>query len=107
MFDADTTLFFDETTGAAEPETEKKTGFKTEDGNTYYYLESGSKAAGLQLIDGKYYYFSIHTYAMRTGKYTVNPANSNGMFDADTTFTFDEANGYAIDENGQPLTAAN
>ncbi len=42
---------------------------------------------------------------MRTGDYTVSPANSNGMFDKDMTFRFDETHGYAVDENGEPLTS--
>ena len=81
------------------------TGFVTENGKTYYLLADGSKATGLQKIDGKYYYFSVNNYAMRTGHYIVSYKNSNSMLSKDRAFDFDATHGYAVDASGTPLTS--
>ena len=60
---------------------------------------------GFQKIDGKYYYFSTNNGAMRTGKYTVTVANSNGMLTTNTEFNLDATYGYAVDANGNPVTS--
>lgn len=98
----ETTYHFDETTGAAV--LTEEAGFKVVDGNTYYYFEDGTMALGLQKIEGKYYYFSTHTGIMRTGKYTVNPLNSNGLLTKEITLNLDSNYGYAVDANGNPVT---
>jgi len=92
MLTKDTTFVFDATTGAGSLPT--TTGFVTEGGVTYYYV-NGEIQTGLQEIDGSYYYFSTHTGAMRTGEYTVNHLNSNGLLTKDTTFVFDATTGAA------------
>ena len=100
MLEKNTTFNFDVETGAA---IEKPlNGFVKEEGNTYYYINNVAQK-GLQLIDGKYYYFSINTGIMRTGKYTVTVANSNGMLSKNTTLNLDVTYGYAIDEVGNPI----
>ncbi len=98
-----TKFYFDETTGAANVPV--PSGFKVENGNTYYVLEDGTLALGLHKIDGKYYYFSTHTGAMRTGTYTVNYLNSNGLLTESKTIILDATYGYAVDANGDPLTS--
>jgi len=42
-------------------------GWKTVDGKTYYFDESGSPVSGLQTIDGKTYFFSTADYTRMTG----------------------------------------
>ncbi len=79
--------------------------FVEKDGKIYYYKNAEGLAFGLQCIDGKYYYFSTSTGAMRTGEYTVMSYTSNGLLTENRTFTFDSTYGYAVDENGQPLTS--
>ena len=81
-------------------------GFMTYGGNTYYYHTRGANAPayGFWCIDGYYYYFSTSTGAMRTGDYTVMSYASNGLLTENRTFHFDETHGYAVDENGEPLT---
>jgi hypothetical protein len=61
-------------------------------------------AFGFHCIDGKYYYFSTSTGAMKTGEITVPAYVSNGLLDEARAFTFDATHGYAVDENGNPLT---
>ncbi len=74
--------------GSSDGPIDLKEGFvKDSDGATRYYV-NGQYVTGLQVINGKYYYFSTHTGAMRTGEYTVNPLNSNGLFEVAATFNF-------------------
>ena len=82
-------------------------GFMTYGGNTYYYHTRGvnAPAYGFRCIDGRYYYFSTSTGAMRTGDYTVMSYNSNGLLTENRTFHFDETHGYAVDKDGNPLTS--
>ena len=87
------------------PNPKPTTGFVTENGNTYYINADGTKATGLQKIDGKYYYFSVNNYAMRTGHYIVSYKNSNGMLSKDRAFDFDTTHGYAVDASRNPLTS--
>ena len=114
------TFHFDETYGYAvdengdplttletqEPEAEYPK-FVNVNGKTYYYRNADALAFGLWQIDGYYYYFSTSTGEMRTGDYTVLSYTSNGLLDQHTTFHFDETYGYAVDENGEPLTSLN
>ncbi len=114
------TFHFDETHGYAvnekgEPLTtlEQETPeqdypkFVERNGETYYYLNENALAFGFHCIEGKYYYFSTSTGAMRTGMYTVQWYTSNGLLTENRTFHFDEAYGYAVDENGAPVTSLN
>ena len=73
--------------------------------NTYCYLAPGQLAYGLQKIGDYYYYFSTSSGAMRTGEYTVVWYASNELLTKDHTFLFDAEYGYAVDENGNPLTS--
>ena len=92
LLDKSTTFSFDAETGAA---VEKPlNGFVKENDDTYYYVH-GEIQKGLQLIDDSYYYFSTNTGIMRTGKYTVTVANSNGLLSKNTTFNFDPETGAA------------
>ena len=81
--------------------------FVEKDGKTYYYKSASAMAFGFNCIDGKYYYFSTSTGAMKTGEITVPVYVSNGLLDEARTFTFDAAYGYAVDENGDPLISLN
>ncbi len=87
------------------PDPKPTTGFIKENGNTYYVNADGTKATGLQQIDGKFYYFSVNSYAMRTGHYIVSYKNSNGLLTKDRAFDFDATNGYAVDASGAPITS--
>ena len=87
------------------PDPKPTTGFVTENGKTYYVNEDGTKATGLQQIGGKFYYFSVNNYAMRTGHYIVSYKNSNGLLTKDRAFDFDVTYGYAVDANGNPITS--
>ncbi len=119
LLDENRSFHFDETYGYAvdgngnpltsledpAPETGSYPKFVTKDGNTYYYKSENALAFGFQCIDGKYYYFSTSTGAMRTGEYNVKSYTSNGLLTSHTTFFFDTTYGYAIDENGDPITS--
>ena len=49
------------------------TGFLQENGNTYYFDESGKRASGFREIDGKTYFFSrINDNPMRTGTFWID-----------------------------------
>ncbi|MCI7528868.1 MAG: phosphodiester glycosidase family protein [Oscillospiraceae bacterium] len=87
------------------PDPKPTTGFVTENGKTYYINEDGTKATGLYQIDGKFYYFSVNNYAMRTGHYIVSYKNSNGLLTKDRAFDFDATYGYAVDANGNSITS--
>ena len=118
LLSSNRTFIFDETYGYAvdedgnalttletsEPESSYPK-FVEKDGQTYYYKSADALAFGFQCIDGKYYYFSTSTGAMKTGEYTVMSYTSNGLLDKHTTFYFDETHGYAVDENGTALTS--
>lgn len=56
------------------------TGFLTTDEGTYYLVD-GVSQTGLQLIDGKYYYFT-NSYAARSGLENITEAKSNDLLPA-------------------------
>ncbi len=97
-----TTFHFDAETGSAAEK--PLDGIVTIDGNKYFY-KNNEMQTGLQIVDGKYYYFSSNTGIMRTGVYRVTVVNSNGLLTKNTTFTFDTTNGYAVNADGTPVTS--
>ena len=53
---------------------EKKTGWQTEEGKTYYYDENGNQSVGEKKIEGKWYYFDKEG-VMQTGFQTIPTKN--------------------------------
>ena len=79
--------------------------FVTVDGKTYYYTDSESRAYGLKVIDGRYYFFDTSSGEMRTGAVIVESYESGGLFDSQRAFVFDKEYGYAIRSDGTPIEA--
>ena len=73
------------------------------DGKTYCYIEPGKRAYQFNKIGDYYYYFSGDG-SMFKGTRTIYTYDSNGLLTKNHTYTFDAEKGYAVDENGVPLT---
>ena len=71
---------------------------------TYCYLEPGILAREFNKVGDYYYYFGGSEGAMVKGDRTVYAYDSGNMLTQPHNFTFDAEHGYAVDDQGNPLT---
>ncbi len=74
-------------------------GLATYEGNIYYAVD-GEAQTGLQLVNGKYYFFDKETRDMFVGTMTVAVEDSNGLLTEDTVMTFEQQREIKTDAKG-------
>ncbi|WP_312473721.1 S8 family serine peptidase [Neobacillus sp.] len=87
------------------PVEEVKTGWKSEDGNLYYYDSKGNKVTGWEKVDAKWYYFDksgiIQTGWLKDGAKWYHLDKSGAM---QTGWLKDGAKWYYLDKSGAMQT---